>query len=64
MLIEHGRWTRAVNVDNGDIKYEVRMIDAECVLGWSKEKPDDVLFGKEYSDGEHATVDPQDFVNA
>tara|TARA_B100000497_G_scaffold114150_1_gene136512 strand:- start:40 stop:447 length:408 start_codon:yes stop_codon:yes gene_type:complete len=64
ILIEHGRWTRAVNVDNGDIEYEVRMIDAECVLGWSKEKPDDVLFGKEYRDGEHATVDPQQFVDA
>lgn len=64
ILIEHGRWTRAVNVDSGNGEQEIRMIDAECVLGWSNEKPDDVFMGKEYSDGEHATVDPQQFVNA
>ena len=64
VLVEHGRWTRAVNVDSGNGEQEIRMIDADCVLGWSSEKPEDVFMGKEYSDGEHATVDPQSFVNA
>lgn len=64
ILIEHGRWTRAVNVDSGNGEQEIRMIDADCVLGWSTEKPDDVFMGKEYSDGEQATIDPQSFVNA
>ena len=64
VLVEHGRWTRAVNVDSGNGEQEIRMIDADCVLGWSTEKPDDVFMGKEYNDGEQATVDPQSFVNA
>jgi len=64
ILIEHGRWTRSVNVDSGSGEQEIRMIDAECVLGWSSQKPEGVSIGKEYSDGESATVDPQSFVNA
>ena len=53
VLVEHGRWTRSFNVDDGDGVNELRMVEAESIIGWSKEKPkDDVLFGKEYKDGE------------
>ena len=65
ILIEHGRWTRAMKVetdDNGEI--EVRMVETESVLAYSDEKPDGVTIGAEYADGEHATVDPSSFVNA
>lgn len=47
ILIEHGRWTRgvAMETDKGDI--EVRMVDSECILAYSKEKPNDVQIGDE-----------------
>ena len=56
ILVEHGRWTRGVDIENDKGKFELRMVEAESVLGWSKEKPDGVQFGAEYSNGESATV--------
>ena len=63
ILIEHGRWTRSVAMETDTGELEVRMIDSECVLAYSKEKPDDVQIGAEYADGSHATVDPSSFIN-
>ena len=41
ILIEHGRWTRAMKVELEDgTELEIRMIDAECVLAMSDERPD------------------------
>jgi len=62
ILIEHGRWTRAMALETDDGELEVRMVDSECVLAYSKEKPDDVQIGAEYSDGAHATIDPTNFM--
>jgi co-chaperonin GroES (HSP10) len=39
ILIEHGRWTRAFDVDDGSGTKELRMIENKSILGWSKEKP-------------------------
>jgi len=47
ILIEHGRWTRGVKIDEGEGETELRMIDADCVVGWSNEKPEDVFIGEE-----------------
>lgn len=47
ILVEHGRWTRSVNIDEGDGEKELRMIEAESVLAWSDKKPDDVRIGLE-----------------
>ena len=62
ILIEHGRWTRAMNIDDGDGEKEIRMVEAESVLAYSDEKPDDVNIGGEYSDGQAATIDPSSFM--
>ena len=64
VLVEHGRWTRAFDVDEGEGSTELRMLETSSIIGYSKEKPKDVQFGKEYNDGEHATVDPSAFVNS
>jgi co-chaperonin GroES (HSP10) len=64
ILIEHGRWTRGIKVETpeeGNI--EIRMVEAESILAYSKTKPDDVVIGKEYSNGESTTFDPTSFVN-
>jgi len=63
ILIEHGRWTRAMALETDEGELEVRMVDAECVLAFSNEKPNGVQIGAEYSDGQTATVDPTSFVN-
>jgi len=62
VLVEHGRWTRGFKVDDGKGEKEIRMVETESILGWSEEKPDDIALGAEYSDGEHATIDPSSFM--
>jgi co-chaperonin GroES (HSP10) len=64
ILIEHGRWTRGVNISKDKEIIELRMVEAESVLGWSKDKPDDVLIGKS-SVGDFApdSIDAGSFVN-
>lgn len=63
VLIEHGRWTRAIKIDEGDGEKELRMVEAESILAYSDEKPEGVQIGAEYSDGEAATIDPGSFIN-
>lgn len=46
ILIEHGRWTRGVKIDDGSGEKDLRMIETESILGWSKNKPEDVFYGK------------------
>ena len=48
VLVEHGRWTRSVVIDEGEGEKELRMVEAESILAWSDEKPDDVNIGFEY----------------
>jgi co-chaperonin GroES (HSP10) len=56
VLIEHGRWTRSVKIDEGAGEKELRMIDIDAILMWSDTKPDDVLIGNEYANGSTATI--------
>lgn len=61
VLVEHGRWTRGIDVDEGNGEIRLRMVEAESIMGWSKNKPADAVIGKEYNDGESATFDPASF---
>lgn len=47
ILVEHGRWTRSVKIDEGSGEMELRMIEAESVLMWADQKPEDVYIGEE-----------------
>lgn len=49
ILIEHGRWTRKFEGD-------YRMVDADCVLAYSHERPSGLQLGNEYGDGESVSV--------
>ena len=42
ILVEHGRWTRGYKVDNGEEEIELRMIEAESILAYSQDRPEDV----------------------
>ena len=63
ILVEHGRWSRGMTIDTPEGEIELRMVETESILGYSLEKPKDVQIGAEYTDGEHATVDPSAFVD-
>ena len=47
ILVEHGRWTRGIDVDEGEGEKTLRMVEAESIMGWSKEKPNDAIIGNE-----------------
>ena len=47
ILIEHGRWTRGADIGTSDEdKTTIRMVDVDCILLWSKEKPNDVYIAE------------------
>ena len=64
ILIEHGRWTRSILLNEDGQEKEVRMVETESILAYSDAKPTGLQIGNEYADGEHATVDPSSFINA
>ena len=61
ILIEHGRWTRKVKINDGDGEKEIQKVDVDCILAVSDERPNDAYFGQEYSHGDTATIRPEDF---
>lgn len=62
VLVEHGRWSRSAKIDDGDGEKEIRMVEAESILGYAKEKPNSLQIGKEHSDGP-VDIDPSSFMN-
>ena len=63
ILIMHGRWTRGINIKTDDKEFEIRRVENESILAYSKEKPAGIQIGAEYADGEAATIDPGSFIN-
>ena len=63
ILIMHGRWTRGIKVQVDSNEIEIRKVELQSILAFSKEKPNGIQIGGEYADGEHATVDPSAFIN-
>lgn len=47
VLVEHGRWTRGIDLDDGVEEKTLRMVEAESILMYSTEKPDGVQIGIE-----------------
>lgn len=47
ILVDHGRWTRGFTVETEQGDIELRMVEAESVLMYSNEKPNDVYVGNE-----------------
>jgi co-chaperonin GroES (HSP10) len=43
VCIEHGRWTRTVEVEEGESVLELRMIDNDAILMIADEPPGDVI---------------------
>ena len=65
VLIEHGRWTRKIEIENeqGE-KIDLQKVEVGSIMAWQDEAPSNLAyFGQEYSDGATATYDPSMFVN-
>ena len=65
VLIEHGRWTRKIEIENeqGE-KIDLQKVEVGSIMAWKDEAPSNLAyFGQEYSDGATATYDPSMFVN-
>lgn len=62
VLIEHGRWTRKIKIDDGDSVKEVQKVEVASIMAVADEKPNDVYIGQEFSNGSSMTVRPEDFI--
>ncbi len=63
ILIEHGRWTRKIKINDGESDKEIQKVEVKSILAVSDEKPNDVYLGQEYSHGSSANIRPEDFIN-
>lgn len=61
ILVEHGRWTRKIKINDGESEKEIQKVDLNAILIVSNEKPNDVYLGEEYGHGSTATIRPEDF---
>jgi hypothetical protein len=61
ILIDHGRWTRKIKIDDGEGEKEFQKVEVKSILVVADEKPNDFYLGKEYGHGDSATIRPEDF---
>lgn len=69
VLVEHGRWTRGMDIietdENGEeVKRTIRMVENKAMLLISDEKPNTAYIGTEYSNGSGVDIKPEDFVDS
>jgi len=62
VLVEHGRWSRKVKINEGNGEVEIQKVDIKCMLAVADEKPADAYIGTEYGHGSTATIRPEDFM--
>lgn len=61
ILIEHGRWTRKIEIEVDNEKLEIQKVEVDSILAWQEDEPDTNYMGQEYSDGATATFSPEMF---
>jgi len=62
LLIEHGRWTRKIKIDDGNSVVEIQKIEVASVLAVSETRPNDAYIGQEFSNGSSININPEDFM--
>ncbi len=62
ILIEHGRWTRKIKIDDGESIKEVQKVEVASILAVTDEQPDTAYWGQEFSDGDSMNIRPEDFM--
>jgi co-chaperonin GroES (HSP10) len=62
ILIEHGRWTRKIKIDDGDGEKEFQKVETKSIIAVANEKPNDFYIGQEFSNGSSMNINPEDFM--
>jgi hypothetical protein len=62
ILVEHGRWTRKIKIDDGTGVKEVQKVDTAAILAVSDIQPLLDYIGTEYADGTRVDIRPEDFM--
>lgn len=62
VLIEHGRWTRKIKIDDGESIKEIQKVEVSSVMAVSNHRPNDVYIGQEFSNGSSINIKPDDFL--
>ena len=62
VLIEHGRWTRKINIDDGEGVKDFQKVEIKSIMAVADERPDDFYIGKEFSNGSSMSISPDDFM--
>jgi co-chaperonin GroES (HSP10) len=62
ILIEHGRWTRKIKIDDGAGEKEFQKVETKSIIAVANEKPNDFYIGQEFSNGSSMNINPEDFM--
>ena len=62
ILIEHGRWTRKIKINDGDGEKEFQKVEVKSVIAVADEKPNDFYIGQEF-ESLSSNIRPEDFIN-
>jgi co-chaperonin GroES (HSP10) len=62
VLIEHGRWTRKIKINDGDGEKEFQKVEVKSVIAVADERPNDFYIGREFSNGSSMDINPEDFM--
>ena len=46
VCVAHGRWTRGIDIEDGDVKRTIRKIDPKDILISADERPNDLTFSE------------------
>jgi co-chaperonin GroES (HSP10) len=62
ILVEHGRWTRGVTVQENGKEIVIRRVENISVMLHADEKPSDVYIGQEHDTSPPTSHRPEDFM--
>jgi co-chaperonin GroES (HSP10) len=63
ILVEHGRWTRGIEIEDvSGEKKTIRLVDNNCVLMWNTQQPNDVIIGNLSGGEAPPSIRPEEFM--
>lgn len=64
VLIEHGRWTRGIKIDDKDgQEITIRWAESKSIMMSADAPPSEVYFGSNTMPEQGASISPEDFLN-
>ena len=62
ILMEHGRWTRGIKVEEAGEEIIIRRVELKSIMLQTDERPNDFYIGSEYDASQPVTSRPEDFM--